>query len=307
MNKQENNERHLFKDDEIDLSIVALNIVNAIRRNLRILMFIIALGTLVGIIRFFLATPVYETSMVASSRLMTNVRVNNLITTLDNLVAERNDFHLSKKMRINPNLTARLVSIHSESIKEKADQTIVDAERAKMDDNVFLITIRTYDNQVIDSLEKGILYYLQHNEYVEKRTIIQKHNLETLRERVRGEVKKLDSLRFSMNQLISKGIGGNSTMLMSDPASVNKDIMMLYEKELKINEELELIDDIQVIQSFTPFTKPVSPDLIKNLAIGTGSSLILALIVIIIFEARRSFRKMQDVPEGKLKQPKEYV
>ncbi len=283
---------HTPKDDEIDLSNILINLLSSIQRNFRVLFLITILGFIAGILHYFLSTPIYDTSLIASSKVLTNVRIENLIRVLDKLVKEGNDNQLAKKLNISHSLANNIKSIEAKSIINEDDLVLGDKTKER-DDNVFEITLSTDNNKQLDSLQVGILYYLQNNDFVQKRITIQKQNLETMRERVKEEVAKLDSLRFSVNKLLAKGVGNNSTMLLTDPASVNKDIMALYERELNINSELLLINDIQVIQDFTQFEKPVSPKLLSSVAASTASAITLGIILIIILELRRGLRRLK--------------
>ncbi len=290
--------------EEIDFSLLGLRVINALQRSLKLFVSIVAMGAFIGLFYYYLTPPVYDTSLIASSKILTNVRVENLIEVLDDLAKENNSSELSKKLHISPLLAKSIKSIEAESIipeKNVTDKT------AELDNNVFEITLSTSNNQRLDSLQAGILYYLQNNDFVQKRTAIQKQNLETMRERVQQEVGKLDSLRFSVNKLIAEGVGNNSTILMSDLGSINKDIIALYERELNINSELLLINDIQVIQDFTQFANPASPKLLKSVAASTGSAITLALIIIAILEARRGMRRLKQELEQKVIKDKELV
>ncbi|MBC7922928.1 MAG: hypothetical protein H7Z75_17770 [Ferruginibacter sp.] len=291
-------QRASASEDEIDLGKLFLNLVEVVERNARLLLTALAIGVVVGYLYHLRAKTVYESSLVASSRLLTSIRVERLVSVLNKLAGERNDTLLAKAMNVGVPVAAQLASIEASSIKEvkegKESTVRVGEKAATMDDNVFEVAVRTYDNRVVDTLQKGILHYLRHNDFVEKRVAIQKQNLEILQGRVQEEEKKLDSLRFLLSRLISRTGADNSTTLMTDPGSVNKDLMALYEKELYIREELLLIDDIQVIQNFTPFSRPAGPTLWKTIAVSTGVFLGAGLLILLVVETRRGVKRMRS-------------
>lgn len=287
--------------DDIDLSLLGMRIINALQRSFKIFVISIIMGGIFGTLYYYLTPPVYSTSLIASSKVLTNTRVGNLIQVLNELAKENNASQLAKNLHLSNQVAGSIKSIEARDIYDpKADNSV--NQMSKLDSNTFEITLVTYDYRLMDSLQAGVLYYLQHNDFVQKRVAIRKQNLEAMLEKVREEQKKLDTLRFSVNKVLSKGIGGNSTMLMLDPGSVNKDIMALYEKELEIKSDLLLIDDIQVIQDFTRFSKPASPKLLQSVATSTGSAVILALIIIAILEARRGIRKLRVASKENLEQ-----
>lgn len=304
MTGNSNFQKKSIDEEEIDLRLLFLSIADLVARNTWVLVSALIVGIGLGLLQYFISPPVYESSMIASSRLLTYIRVESMIGLLDKLAQERSDTLLAKELNVEAPIAAQLVQIQAKSIKSKSTNTEVKVNEstASQDDNVFEIAVHTYNNQVVDSLQAGILYYLQHNAFVAKRTAIQKKKLETMQARVKEEVNKLDSLRFSVNQLLIKGIGSNSTMMMNDPASVNKDLMSLYERELDIQSALQLIDDIQVIQNFIPFAKPVGPKIIKDLIVGLSFSFTLAFIFIVIREVKRGVKKLRREVEQPLKE-----
>jgi hypothetical protein len=277
-------------EDEIDIRLLFIRIVQVFSRNIGLLSIAVILGFTLGLLQYFLSRPVYQSSLIASSRMLTMYRLVGMVDILNKLAVERNDTLLGRLMNVSPSIANKVVQIEARSIKSSVGEMRVDAKTASLDDNVFEVIIQTYDNRSVDELQNGLLYYLQNNDFVEKRIAIEKHNLNTMQSRVREEIKKLDSLRFSVTHLISKGLGGNSTVLMNDPASVNRDIMTLYEKELNIQAELLLIDDIQVIQGFVPFSQSVSPKLSKCISVSVGFAFILAIALIIVLEIRRGLK-----------------
>jgi uncharacterized protein involved in exopolysaccharide biosynthesis len=167
---------------------------------------------------------------------------------------------------------------------------------------VFLINLTTKSNEQVDSLQRGILYYLQNNPYVKQRTAIRKQNLEALRIQIQEEIKKLDSLRFSFKR------AGNSSVTVNEFGLNQRAIMIdLYERELKIKESLSLIDDIQVVQDFTPFSKPAGPKLLQSIGVSTGGAIVLAIIIIVLIEASRGIHHLKNEQEKKPNKKEELV
>ena len=288
-------QRASTSEEEIDLGKLLLNLVDVVGRNGRLLLTTLAIGVAVGYLYHLRAKIVYESSSVATSKLLTSIRVERLVSVLNKLAGERNDTLLAKAMNVSVPTAAKLVTIKANSIKEENESTVrVGEKTAVMDDNDFEITVRTYDNRVVATLEKGIFYYLRHNDFVEKRVTIQKQNLEIMQGRIQEEEKKLDNLRSLLNQMVTKAGSDNSTTVMTDPGSINKDLMALYEKELLIREELLLVDDIRVIQNFTSFNRPAGLTLWENIAATTGTSLGVGILLLLIVEARRGVKKVRS-------------
>jgi hypothetical protein len=279
-----------FSDDEIDLKQVGLKLITALQRNLRILLIAVLLGLGIGYWLYYRSPPIYETSLIASSKVLTYNKVQSLVDVLNKLALERNEKILSKKMNISIQLARCINQVKTFNINETKLQNNEGNEKEDLSGNEFKLIISIYDNTNVDSLQAGLIYYLENNEFVKKRNSIQKHNLGIMLRRVKEEEKKLDSLRFSINKLLESNAENSTSILMADPASINKDIIALYERELNIQAELLLIDDIQVIQSFTRFSRVTSPNLIKDIGVSLGSAITLAFFIMIILETRRGIR-----------------
>jgi|GEM_PF-2608743 len=287
--------------DEIDLSLLALRIIQALLRNFKLLVGIIVLGTLLGLFYHYSATPVYNTSMIASSRVLTFNQVESLVKVLNQLASEGDYALLAKKMNVSLSVAESISQIKAIVVEEKEVKQVIDVNddeslafkrNLALADNVAEIVLTTTNNTHLDSIQAGLLFYLESNPFVEKRKAIQKQNLERMQSQLQQEVRKLDSLRLSVNKLISQASASNSTTIITDPSSINKDLVDLYEKEMNVRTELALIDNVQIIQEFTPFEQPAGPGLLKVLAIALGASLLLGFGLVALQEFRRSLRKM---------------
>jgi hypothetical protein len=189
----------------------------------------------------------------------------------------------------------KAIVVEDEEIKpviDVDDKSLAFKRNLALADNVAEIVLTTTNNRQLDSIQAGLLFYLESNPFVEKRMTIQKQNLERMQSQLQQEVRKLDSLRISVNKLISQGSANNSTTIITDPSSINKDLVDLYEKEMNVRTELALINSVQVIQGFTPFERPAGPGLLKVLAIALGASLLLGFSLVALQEFRRSLRKV---------------
>lgn len=300
MNTPEIDYRNKIKDDEIDLSLVALNLINIIKRYRVLLIMIVSLGCLIGVFQYYKSAPYYETSLIATSRVLTFNQVANLIKVLDKLAAEGNHSLLAKKMNVSISVAENISQLKAVVVEEEVtrvtdddDETLAFKRNLALANNVSEIVLTTTDNKQLDSIQTGLLFYLETNPFVEKRKSIQKRNLERMQTRLLEEVKKLDSLRLSVNKLISQSSANTSTTIVMDPSSINRSILELYKREQNLQTELALIDDVQIIQGFTPFEQPSGPGLLKVIAIALGASLALGFILIALLEIRRGIRKVR--------------
>lgn len=269
----QNSERQL-PSDEIDLGELLLKLFKIVNRNKLILIIFTALGMAGGITRYYLKVPVYESSMMLRSDILTEAYSETLTDNLKRLIEERNDALLSEKLSITAEEASHLVDIKVESVEEA--NTPVGAVK----NIIFLISVEITDNGILENLQAGIVNFLENNEFVKKRIDLRRKRFEALVSQVNKEIKEIDSLKKRMNEgIIYNQQGANLVVL--DPSNVYEKALSLFKEELTYQENLELIDSIQLIEGFTAFKNPIAPKL--SLSGGSGLLVGLFLALIIVF------------------------
>ncbi len=266
----QNSERQL-PSDEIDLGELLLKLFKIVNRNKLILIIFTALGMAGGITRYYLKVPVYESSMMLRSDILTEAYSETLTDNLKRLIEERNDALLSEKLSITAEEASHLVDIKVESVEEA--NTPVGAVK----NIIFLISVEITDNGILENLQAGIVNFLENNEFVKKRIDLRRKRFEALVSQVNKEIKEIDSLKKRMNEgIIYNQQGANLVVL--DPSNVYEKALSLFKEELTYQENLELIDSIQLIEGFTAFKNPIAP----RLSISGGSGLMVGLFLALI-------------------------
>jgi hypothetical protein len=129
-----------------------------------------------------------------------------------------------------------------------------------------------------------MVYVLENNEYVKKRSVIKKQNLQALKNKITAEITALDSVKLSVQDLLSNERTAQGTFLTS-PSEVNLQIVTLYERILDIETAIKLSGDIQIIENFTKTTKPdgplLRPYLIRSIIIGCVLSALFIVVKLI--------------------------
>ena len=266
----QNSERQL-PSDEIDLGELLLKLFKIVNRNKLILIIFTALGMAGGLTRYYLKVPVYESSMMLRSDILTEAYSETLTDNLKRLIEERNDALLSEKLSITAEEASHLVDIKVESVEEA--NTPVGAVK----NIIFLISVEITDNGILENLQAGIVNFLENNEFVKKRIDLRRKRFEALVSQVNKEIKEIDSLKKRMNEgIIYNQQGANLVVL--DPSNVYEKALSLFKEELTYQENLELIDSIQLIEGFTAFKNPIAP----RLSISGGSGLLVGLFLALI-------------------------
>lgn len=266
----QNSERQL-PSDEIDLGELLLKLFKIVNRNKLILIIFTTLGMAGGITRYYLKVPVYESSMMLRSDILTEAYSETLTDNLKRLIEERNDALLSEKLSITAEEASHLVDIKVESVEEA--NTPVGAVK----NIIFLISVEITDNGILDNLQAGIVNFLENNEFVKKRIDLRRKRFEALVSQVNKEIKEIDSLKKRMNEGIIYNQQGASLVVL-DPSNIYEKALNLFKEELTYQENLELIDSIQLIEGFTAFNKPIAP----RLSISGGSGLLVGLFLALI-------------------------
>ncbi len=273
-----------YNDDEIDLGDLLFGILAVLRANFKLIIVFVFIGLLVSTFLYINADRTYKSGMILSTGMLSVENGGSLIKTMDQLIQQGNDKQI-----------ARLLELPHETIEKLISMTVATETQENVGElraNIFKIEVTVLDNDILPLLENGIINYLEKNPYVRKRIEIKKGNLEALIKHVHQERLEIDSVRQNLTgSMVAKGDGLN--VIMIDPANMYAGSIAMFEKELELRRELMLIDNIQVIEGFTVFEKPVTP-LFRLLLAGPVIGLLLAVLIIMIKEINKYMKKKEQ-------------
>ena len=285
---------------------------NTVWRNKLLIGGLAILGGAGGFIANSLITPYFYSSMVVNSQHFKGNLITNTFTNLDNLCNDANYPILADKLNLSLEEAMLIrgfslwpIITQDEILKTEAliaqldpqdDLEAIQRLQAKIDfeqQSTYKIGVEVYDVSIYEKLDSAIVNYLLSNQYIRKRIDIGYANLEAKQKKLNIELSRLDSLK----QLIYANVaavasqtrqGSNNVILAegnsaTDPLSVIREDMRLYEEELNVQRNLYLRSDIEIIEPFTRFNKPVNPGTIKSaiygillgLGLGIGIGLLL--------------------------------
>ena len=261
-------------EDEIDLLVLFQKIRVAIARN-KVLFVVIVITGLVGGAAFFQATPSrFKARMLADTRVLTNREVMEMTDNLQTLVKDHDFTLLAAKLHLSPAVVGKIITLSAEGSAE------LPSAPGK---NVFVLQATVYDPHIIDSLQQGIVYFLENNEYVRQRIRVQRENLTAIKIRSEKELAQLDSLKASMLNLVRRG-GNAGNAFVLEPGSINEQSVKMFEKIRNLDESLQFLDNVQVISNFDKPEKADFPKLSVCLIAGLILGLIIALAVVLLKE-----------------------
>lgn len=238
----------------------------SLRNVVTLLLFIgIALG--IGITLYNLQKQTYSSSMSVS-----HIRVDNdycyLMIAGLNAYAEAEDYKgLASVLSIDEKTASLVKKFKSSPLNENIAKRFADSVTVHIP---FKVSVDVYDVSILDTLQKGILNYLESNEFALKTKAIEKENLWKTEVRIRKEIAELDSLKRIVNQsIIPRGTGSGIILGEPiDPVAVYKNAMESYEKLLRVNDKLQLNNSFELMVGFSKNSKPSGLNIIHYILIS---------------------------------------
>jgi len=290
------------KNDEIDLRVIYRALKDSIsnlwkftvglfllvlKRWIMVLCFSL-LGLAIGIGLFFIVKPTYVSTLILSSHVLTNDYCADIIQELELIVEDDTPNLLAKKLKIDSVTAKEIKRIEFYNYDEKLKEKYKDKDTIVLG-RPFKIKVFAYSNIIFDTLQKALVNYLENNPYALKRKEIKKQDNIMMREKLKTEIKQLDSLKnaVSVNLLPRGNQSGFVFGQPIDPINIYREGVLFFQKELELNKEMILMDNIQVISDFSVRGKPNSPKLSVATTAGGIGGFLFGLIFALFLERRK--------------------
>lgn len=246
------------RDDEIDLIAVIERCLLFFKKYKWIYLVAIILGIATGIL-FYKAIPKsYKSRMVVHSFMLANQEEIQLISNWDKLLTRKGYSELAGIFNCSESLLKKVKKIKGDEILQVF---------SAVNPNGFTVDVIVTDNDVLDSLEKGIVHGFENSDYVADRLAIKKENLRELITTTETEIQKLDSNKKLMSDIL-KGQERAPASMIVDISNLNRQLIEMNEKLLSFKENLKFTNAVQVLQGFSRIEQPAGPKLIPWLVIG---------------------------------------
>lgn len=270
--------------EEIDLLQLIVKIYNFFKRYFWIIVGItitIVIGGTVGM--YFVLKPHYQSSMIVISRSMSASEFIGVTEAFNRLIKEKNWKEIQKLTTLDISICRTLRKIEAASNREV--QKNVDKELIK--DYTISLTIETTDNSYFTEIQKGLLHYYENLPYVEKKKqLFIKARQQTL-ERVRKNIRHLDSLQKIIES--AAGQKNNLTIIFGSNNNFSSGLLELYETENKLIEELAFPEDIRVIKDLTTYEKPIKFSFTESLFVSFTLGFFIGILIALTKEFRRLY------------------
>lgn len=271
--------------DEIDLGLLLLKIIKKIKKNFKVVLSFLIFGLLCGLAYFFTSQPKYESTMVVNSKILTENNATNLLESLQELIDDKYYTLLASQLKIEDSVAEKVYEINVDALNEGEDES-------ETKEQVFLqIAVTVSDTGILPQLEKGIINFLENNQYANRRVSLKRERFTALITETQEEINQIDSLKNKVDAgLLLQGQGAN--VVMMEPVNIYTASIALFEKKQDYIEQLELANSIHLVKGFIAFQKPVSPKLMINVISGMALGVFVAIIIIFFSETWIYLKKL---------------
>ena len=275
------------KGDELDL----LNLFERISGFFRNYFFLIAICTAIGGALGFTLYKVlpkqYASSLLLHSFTLTNTEQINIIENWNELLKGKEYETLGERLHCSPSLVSKVTEMSAAEIIKLYSEN---------NPNGFNVEVMVKDNAVLDSLQDGIIYGLEHTEYMKERLATKRAGFTELVEKVKTEIGKLDSTKKTIESNVSSNTQRPSSYIL-DVSGINTQMINLNEKLLSYEEQLKFMNAVQVLHKFEKFQTPAAPKFIKLIVLGLISGFAIGYMLAMYVHVKKKLaaRKMQAV------------
>jgi hypothetical protein len=268
-------------NDDIDFLILLERIVLYFRKFKIAYLVAIILGILLGVALYFSFPKVYKARMVLEPSFLTNQDYIQIIDQWNELLKNEQEATVAQTWNCDQQMLYKVVEVKGIEIMKVFSPS---------NPNGFYIDAKITDNGILPALQEAVVHGLNNTEYVREKLAIKTDNLKQMVSNVTKEITKVDSLKTSVQNIITNK-EKNSSSLMVDISGLNRQLIDLQEKLLGYKEELKFISGVHVLQGFSRSDKPVSISLKVLIILGLIISISITYIYTLIYYVRERMRR----------------
>ncbi len=233
------------------------------------------IGLVLGYLKQYVSKPVYKGSMQVTQNDLSKDVFTKKIQAIGNLIETKSYNVVARKLFISQEVASNLCNISAISLDNNKDTTNVGS---------FWITIESTDNQNGDTLQAGILKYLNDFEYINKLKKIQR---ELYREKIifiDKQLSQLDSFKVIYAKSMSHVNVGSVNLMMNqnDMSDLFKQSSDLIKEKQQLTENLNghenivyVMDDLSISEK--PSRGSIASNILKFAAVSFLIGYVIAL------------------------------
>ena len=257
--------------------------ITTLKRNRLLILIVILFMTVGGYLLRHVITPGYLTRGVFISHVLPGKYFATTSDNLQDLIDEPQSTLLANELKISPELAGNIRQI---TITPQNDTfTVFKRDSAAL---AFTIELVIYNMNKVDSIQSALVNYFENSDYATRRKETKIKTLMALRSSLQQKVASLDSLKNIVNNSITPRSEGHGIIFGEpvDPVEVYKARTDNYKELLRIDEQLTLINNIEILQPFMKLEKYNYPKFNKLLIYAFLTSLFVAFIIVPLFRWR---------------------
>lgn len=270
--------------EDIDLLVLIERIILFFRRYKWIFLSATILGLAAGYLVCSSLPKVYKSRLILHSFSLSNQDYIQVVDNWNSLFKKKEYDLLAVSFGMPQDMLSRVKEMKGNEI-----QKVFTAANP----NGFYIDVIVTDNEILDSLQKGILYGMENLDFIKKQLIIKRENLTILIGEVQQEITKLDSTKAKI-ELMLDNKNGHASSLFVDITGLNKQLIELNEKLLYYKQDLKLANAVQVLQGFSKFNRPAGPKMIVWLGLGLIAFLAIAYVYALYHSITRKLKARKN-------------
>lgn len=261
-----------------------INAIELLAYNRFLFVAILILGSIAGYALRYFIKPSYRTEAIFVSEMMPARYCTSLLNNLNEMRRPGNIPELAKTLQIGLDAAWQIQGI--EASASPKDTFSIEKKDSSM--SLFRVTLTLSDVSNIGELEKGLIHYLENNEYVRRRKDARMKNILQQISILDVKLKSLDSLRMIVNSSVVPRSQGQGIILGEpiNPVSVYQAEMSYTRDRLNLEEKLATIDHIELLQPFLRVHEHNHPDYDKYLRYGFVASFLFGLVVVALIGRR---------------------
>ncbi len=239
---------------------------------------ILLAGSIAGYCLRFIIPPSYKTEGIFISNMMP---AKYCVTLLDNLNELRRPLNipiLAKELNISQDAAWQIRRITPTATLK--DTFALEKRDSSM--SVFQVTLILHDMRYVDEIGKGLVNYLENNEYVLRRKQARIKNFQAQIDALDAKMQSLDSLRTIVNSSIMPRSQGQGIILGEpiNPVSIYQAQTAYLKERLYMQERLSMINHIEVLQPFFKLNEYNNPNYERLLIYAFIASFLFAMMVV---------------------------
>ena len=239
---------------------------------------IVLVITVAGFSLRYIIPPAYQTEGIFGSHILPVKYCALLLNNLDKLKSKKNMPLLAHHLKISPDAADDILSINLLPTEDSLNK--LDTPENKVF-RLFRIKLIVNNMENLDTIQWGLINYLENNEYAIKRKDAKRKALESLKATLNKKLESLDSLKKILNSSIIPRSEGKGIILGEaiNPISVYHAEIIYYKEQLNIDQALATINNIEIIQPFLKINQYNYPRYNRMLLSFFFLSLIIAMLV----------------------------